>query len=300
MRRESADLSHPASALFRDAVVDLFTLTGPAASLEEGLEALLHARPGHLHDEITGAAEGRVRYFGHKDPWGGAAWGDPAYDRADRQDLAGFLKSFHHRAVAPHWPLIRSRLHAEQAAHAHILAESGAEAMLARLPPGFRWRRPVLEIGRGPVTGDVELDGRGLVLVPSAFCRTRPITYSSATDDQAPVLLFIPLIRTVCDAAAMLGTPTSGHLKALEDLLGRTRARALDAVGQGPCTTSRLAQRLDISLASASEHATVLRHAALITTTRHGSAVHHTLTSLGAGLLNGTPQAPVSGTGWPA
>ncbi|MFF2009455.1 ArsR/SmtB family transcription factor [Streptomyces sp. NPDC058195] len=290
VRRESAVLSHPASALFRDSVLDLFTVTGPTASLEEGLEALLHARPDHLQDEIIGASESHAHYSGKKTLWGGSAWGDPAHDRADRQELVDFLGAFHHHAVAPYWPLIRSRLHAEQTSHARVLAEGGGEAMLAGLPPGFRWRSPVLEIGRGPVTGDVKLQGRGLTLVPSAFCQTRPITYSSATDDQAPILLFIPLIRTASDAAGMLGTSASGSLKALENLLGRTRARTLDSVGQGPCTTSQLASRICASLATASEQATILRQAGLITTTRHGSAVHHTLTRLGTNLLNGTPE----------
>ncbi|MGY3056647.1 DNA-binding MarR family transcriptional regulator [Streptomyces sp. TE3672] len=289
VHRESAVLAHPASALFRDAVLDLFTVTGPAATLDEGLEALRAARQGHLQAEINGAIESRALYSSCSTPWTGALWGDPARSRADRQELVNFLEEYHRVAVAPHWSLMQSRFHAEQISHARILAEGGVEAMLAGLPPGFRWRSPVLEIGRGPLTGDIKLAGRGLTLVPSAFCQTRPITYSSATDDQAPLLLFIPLIRTISDAATMLTTPDRGSARALETLLGRTRAHALEAISQGPCTTSQLARRLSTSLSTASDHATVLREAKLITTTRHGSAVIHTLTAVGASLLNGIP-----------
>jgi DNA-binding transcriptional ArsR family regulator len=159
--------------------------------------------------------------------------------------------------------------------------------MLAGLPPGFRWRTPVLEIGRGALTGEVKLGGRGLTLVPSAFCQTRPITYTDAIDDQAPMVLFIPVIRTVSDAAALFTTPADGSLKALSALLGTTRAHTLDAIGEGSCTTGELARRLGASSATASEHATVLRQTGLITTIRHGSSVLHSLTDLGTALLNG-------------
>jgi DNA-binding transcriptional ArsR family regulator len=73
---------------------------------------------------------------------------------------------------------------------------------------------------------------------------------------------------------------------ALSALLGHNRAAVLLRIADG-CTTSELAQRAGISLASASQHATVLLEAGLITTRRDGGAVLHTLTSLGASLLNG-------------
>jgi DNA-binding transcriptional ArsR family regulator len=52
------------------------------------------------------------------------------------------------------------------------------------------------------------------------------------------------------------------------------------------CTTGELARRADISAASASQHATVLRKAGLISTSRQGNTVRHTLSPLGAELLN--------------
>jgi DNA-binding transcriptional ArsR family regulator len=47
-------------------------------------------------------------------------------------------------------------------------------------------------------------------------------------------------------------------------------------------TTSGLARVLEISLASASTHAAVLRDAGLVTSRRQGQSVRHSLTSLGA------------------
>ena len=71
---------------------------------------------------------------------------------------------------------------------------------------------------------------------------------------------------------------------ALAALVGRNRAAVLSAVADG-CTTTELAGRVGISLAAASQHASVLRDAGLITSCRQGGAVLHALTPLGADLL---------------
>lgn len=68
-------------------------------------------------------------------------------------------------------------------------------------------------------------------------------------------------------------------------MLGRTRAAAVLRTIEADCTTGGLAQRPGISLASASEHATQLREAGLITTHRDGRAVYHTLSPLGQSLI---------------
>ncbi|MGW4378435.1 MarR family transcriptional regulator [Kitasatospora sp. NPDC004531] len=278
---------HPASSLFRETIVDLFTVTGPAPSFEEGIEALRAVPADLLSTELLGAVEYRDRYSRRTTPWAGLAWGDIAHDRADREELLGFLRDVHRVAVAPHWQRITARLRAEQTRHALTLAQEGPEAVLAGLPPDFRWKPPVLEIGRGAVTGTVELKGRGLLLVPSAFCRTRPGSYTDAADEQAPVLVFLPVMRGLTDAAGLLTSSRQGIDSALTALLGRTRARTLHAIGDGPCTTGQLAERIGASQPTASEHATVLRKAGLIATTRRGSAVLHTLAPLGNAMLNG-------------
>jgi DNA-binding MarR family transcriptional regulator len=61
----------------------------------------------------------------------------------------------------------------------------------------------------------------------------------------------------------------------------------LQAVADGACTTSELADRSGSSTSSASQHAAVLRAAGLVVTRRHGSAVLHTLTPLGTRFLDG-------------
>lgn len=58
-------------------------------------------------------------------------------------------------------------------------------------------------------------------------------------------------------------------------------AAVLRTIADG-CSTTELAGRVGISLAAASQHASVLRDAGLITTHRQGSGVLHVLTPLGA------------------
>jgi DNA-binding transcriptional ArsR family regulator len=74
--------------------------------------------------------------------------------------------------------------------------------------------------------------------------------------------------------------------RALGALVGNTRAAVLGAVGDG-CSTSDLARRVQVSPAAASQHASILREAGLIVSTRDRNQVVHTLTPLGVALLNG-------------
>ena len=61
----------------------------------------------------------------------------------------------------------------------------------------------------------------------------------------------------------------------------------LRAAGEGAVLAAELARAAGVSLASASEHATVLRNAGLITSRREGRRVSHTITWLGQQLLAG-------------
>ena len=67
------------------------------------------------------------------------------------------------------------------------------------------------------------------------------------------------------------------------DAIDRKILKELQADGR--ITNVDLASRVGISLAAASQHASVLRGAGLIVTRRQGGAVLHVLTPLGAELL---------------
>jgi DNA-binding transcriptional ArsR family regulator len=162
-----------------------------------------------------------------------------------------------------------------------MLADGGPGALLASLQgPRIRWRPPVLEIGM-PGTVEMELGGRGIALVPSVFVGREPSLHENPNrEDEMP-----RLILPAEDArSARLWVPSRSRGSALAALVGRNRAAVLQSVADG-CTTTELARRVGISLAAASQHASVLRGAGLIITRRQGSAVLHVLTPLGADLL---------------
>ncbi|MGP3947540.1 helix-turn-helix domain-containing protein [Streptomyces sp. 7N604] len=210
--------------------------------------------------------------------------------------LIGILRSYHKAAIAPYWPHIRARIEGDRAARGRALLDGGADELLASLPRMVRWRPPVLEADY-PVDRDLYLSGRGLLLQPSFFCRRTPVTYHDR--DLTPVLVY-PVEHTAESA------PSAAPVRAYADdpcslgkLVGHTRSAVLQTIGQG-CTTSELARRVGVSAASASQHASVLREAGLVLTLRHGNAVLHTLTPLGAALLRGGAAAVPDLPGLPA
>ncbi|MEU4683311.1 ArsR/SmtB family transcription factor [Streptomyces xinghaiensis] len=202
-------------------------------------------------------------------------------------DLIAALRGYHRAAIAPYWPHIRAQIEADRAARGRALLDGGADRLLASLPPAMRWRPPVLEADY-PVDRDLRLDGRGLLLLPSFFCRVTPVAFHDP--ELAPVLVY-PVQHSGESAAPAPLRPCAAGVGSLGKLVGQTRSAVLRTI-EGGCTTGELARRVGVSPASASQHASVLRDAGLVVTLRHGSAVLHTLTPLGAALLHGGADAP--------
>jgi DNA-binding transcriptional ArsR family regulator len=156
------------------------------------------------------------------------------------------------------------------------------------LHPKLNWTPPVLEISNDQEC-DVYLGGRGLLLCPSLFLFSKLcVVIESERKTGLPTLVYPAPVDTGSLA------PRSGleeiDGQALGALIGRTRAAALQVLTDS-CTTSELAERLGISPAAASQHATVLRKAGLITTFRNRNTVWHSVTSLGVALLQKDPAA---------
>ena len=178
------------------------------------------------------------------------------------------------------------------------MAEGGVDRLLATLHPWVRWRPPRLDIrqsARTPLPGGnghrgVEPplkvpDGRSLVLVPAVFDLHEPHLLLSSADETLPYVLFYPALRDI-DNTRALWSASGPSYRALEMLVGRTRAHALEAIAD-TCTTTELAQRIGVSPPTASHHVSVLREAGLIASHRTGSNVLHYVTARGAALLQG-------------
>ncbi len=197
--------------------------------------------------------------------------------------LGRAVRSYHDTALLPYWRSIRQHVVADRARRVVQLATLGVDHVLANLHPGVRWESPVLQI-REFADNEVQLDGRGLLLQPSFFCWQAPTKLRHP--GMSPVLVYPtqPPPGTLQRYEKPALTASAPALSSLESLIGRTRAVALEATVSG-CTTSALARVCGISVGAASQQATVLRDAALITTRRDGLSVLHEITPLGLSLL---------------
>ena len=201
-------------------------------------------------------------------------------DPRPRQDLTDLLVAYHETAVRPWEPTAQAAVDADRAFRARALLDGGTDSLLHSFRPHVRWTPPVLEIAAHPGNREVHLKGRGLLLVPSYFCRG------------APVALADPAMEQVLVYAVAPTAPPEPATAPLATLLGRTRARVLRTVAGGT-TTGELSRIVGISPATASHHVTALRDAGLVTSTRHANTVLHTLTPLGAALLTASaPRGP--------
>lgn len=208
------------------------------------------------------------------------AW---SHDLADGRAVAlaplvDSLRGYHRVAVAPYWQGMHTTLAADRARRARQLRDGGVEAVLDSVHPRMRWRPPVLEVDGVPDI-DYDLGGRGLLLAPAAFSTYVPCD----PDEEQPTLFY---------EAAYPGSPgPRGPHADLAALLGHSRSTALQVIAEG-VSTGALARRAGLSVSSASQHATVLRRAGLVTTMRKGRTTHHTLTPLGADLLRYAAEPP--------
>lgn len=223
-------------------------------------------------------------------PQPGSPPGDPEVPAGT--DLAGdgVLAEVWRRAVAPYWDRLLGHLEAECDARGRVAMAGGVQQLLATLHPRINWRNPVLTVPGGP-DEDVHLDGRGLVLCPSVFLGHRPGMVVRPRPHDERVLLVFEVSLDPRVAERLWGALPREQPASLNALVGRTRAAALRVLRVG-CTTSQLADRLGISAAGASQHASVLREAGLITTRRFRNTVLHTVTPLGIALLDGHDAAP--------
>jgi DNA-binding transcriptional ArsR family regulator len=253
--------------------VDLCTLIGEAATIELGVQALLAVPREHLLVEME-----------YTDRYGrlpSAAWA--MAEIGAREPLADATQAAYQALIQPYWSRIHACLHAEQVARSRTLAYGGADGLLASLQSQrIRWRSPVLELLM-PGRKDLYLDGRGITLVPSVFVGKNPGLHENPNDARAAPVLVLPAADDGTGHAHLWDGPRPRGT-ALSALVGRNRAAVLGSIADG-CTTTELADRAGISLAAASQHASVLRDAGLIITRRQGRAVLHVLTPLGTELL---------------
>jgi DNA-binding transcriptional ArsR family regulator len=214
------------------------------------------------------------------------AWGN-RLAQADAPVLgkvADSLAGYYDLAVGEYAPAIQAVLDADRAARAETLAFRGVDALLRELHPTIAWEPPFLVL---PCRGEsvYRLAGRGLLISGHYFCWPRPRV--QLNDSDTPVLVHPVTWDPLHHPSPGLADRDERADIALSAALGRTRARVLLTIAEAPnSTTAELARRLNISMASASEHATVLRQAGLTLSHRRHRTVRHSTTPLGRDLLD--------------
>ena len=130
--------------------------------------------------------------------------------------LAELVRAYWERALAPHWPRIRALLEGDVLHRARQLADGGAQRLFGDIHPELRFADDTLFIDM-PFDGHLDLGGRGLLFVPSAFTWPRP---AAAIEEP-----WQPFVVYPARGIASLWEPgRAAPPAALAALLGRRRA----------------------------------------------------------------------------
>ena len=249
----------PASGYYAD------FLTPPAASLAAGVDTLMSTPKRRLRTDLATLAAERPL------PSWTSALADGRPDAL--RGLGEAADRYFAACLEPYWSRVCAAVDRERELQTALLASGGVERLLRELHPTARWAYPVLELAY-PVSRELRLAGRGLLLVPSFFCWGTPTTFR---DDAFSPTLVYPIRRAL---------PVAGDARGpLSALVGPTRSRVLAAIRESPCSTKDLATRIGATPPTASRQVSVLRSAGLVSSRRAGQSVLHSLTPQGRALL---------------
>ena len=197
------------------------------------------------------------------------------HPRREVPRLVKTMAAYWRRAVEPHWPRILALLSADLRYRATRLTEGGPEALFDDLHPTISFSGDWLRIDM-PWDRDVELEGRGLLLIPSAFSWQRPSVIM--LDPWQPTLIY------PARGVALMWEEERAVAPELGALIGATRARILTAL-DAPQSTTELARHLGLTPGGISQHLSVLAKAGLATSRRERRVVLYARTARGDGLI---------------
>jgi DNA-binding transcriptional ArsR family regulator len=192
--------------------------------------------------------------------------------------LTDMLAGYWERTLDHHWPRIRSLLQGEVLHRARELTRGGSELLFHELHEDVRWDGDRLRIGI-KYDAVVPLEGRGLLMLPSAFYWPR---VAVVTDPAwQPSLTYPPRgVATLWDPDEPRGP------EGLEALIGATRAAILAEL-ETPRSTTELARRLNVTPGAVSQHLRRLSRGGVVNGSREGREVLYALTGAGEALLSG-------------
>jgi DNA-binding transcriptional ArsR family regulator len=186
-------------------------------------------------------------------------------------------QAFWDATVAPWWDRMAAFLESEIAARARRLVNRGGLAAFADLDPTVSWDGQTVAVRTTMAPRQVDLAGRGLLLIPSVLAWD---AWPRVDPPWDPALTYQP---SGTGDVWLRDAPTTG---ALDELLGRRRATLLRLLDR-PASTLALAQRTGWSPGGVNSHLAVLRRAGLVTRRRDGREVIYSRTATGDVLSSG-------------
>lgn len=189
--------------------------------------------------------------------------------------LVETLRTYWELLIEPEWPRLRALLDADVLFRSRALALGGAHELFAELHPDVFWRDDRIEVHK-KYCDMIELQGRGMLLVPCAFAW--PSVLVMTTEPWQPTLIY-----PARGVGTLWQTPDPTP-SGLVEVLGRTRASLLSALA-GPAATGELADRLGVTASAVSQHLGALRSAGLVATQRAGRRAVHVRTPLADALM---------------
>ncbi|MDI2129909.1 ArsR/SmtB family transcription factor [Yinghuangia seranimata] len=240
-------------------------------SLEVELAAVRATPPERLRASAPGVRPAVARL--REDPEGGLA------------RLTETIAAYWELTLAPYWPRIQALVDDDIRYRARMLAEGGARRLFEDIDPGVTWDAGTLRIRHRYTSGPRRLDGRGLLLVPSAFIWPRTFSVLGFAEWQ-------PTLRYPPRGIGTLWEPRREVLSdALAGVLGRTRAALLTELAS-PASTTELAGRVGVTPGGVSQHLTALRAAGLVSAHRTGRVVLYARTAVGEALAAANTPVP--------
>ena len=249
--------------------------SSPLVEFEEEVATMLATPPEQI------AAEVRYAYDGVELP----AVLEPFVQRPRQaiEGLAELMREYWARCHSEHWPRMRSLLEHDVLYRSRQIADGGTARLFCDLDTGVSWSDGVLTIDCGECDSDLDLDERGLLLVPSVFVWPK-VTILTLEPWQ-------PTLAYPARGVGMLWSPEeSGAPDALERLVGRTRAMLLAAL-ESPRSTTELAGELGLTPGGVSQQLGVLRDAGLVCGRRVARSVLYLRSAEGDALLEASGQA---------
>ena len=254
---------------------------GPVGELEQELAAMVSTPAKRIRDEVLACYE---RLPAELEPF-------VEHPKKAITALAELLRDYWELVLADRWPRIKSLLEHDIAYRAALVADCGTRELFDDLDPSVKWREGMLRIDRECCeAGKVELGGRGLLLMPSAFVWPKVTMITRAP--WQPTLIY------PARGVGMLWEPERPAApEALSKLLGANRAAILTAL-DCPRSTTELARVVDISSGGVSQHLSVLHDAGLVSRRRVRKVVLYLRSDHGEALVRGNlTQTPVISAG---